>query len=582
VKDPDADEVSRSNCLSARKKTEPPPYIRAGENSVTTFLGRAALPLRLAASICALLGLLFVMTGCGALGAMANPKVAWAIQDPAPMSVVVRRADAAEATANQVDRILTATPASPDADWLRAVGPKPEDAAGEVKAVKAEPMYAKSHARVVPSEVWARTLADVQSTGGSSSNLLAMISGDLADAYAAVSAKEAEIADAKAQIETEKTAKDAKDATDDDKKEHDKSIDDLKKQVSKLEDEVDPLRKKFLAAAKEAAQKAPASARDAVGPVLVNLRQAVDDASIADGAAAVRFPLALKSLPDSVLEVVPGIVADIVEEQTGSRPILSGFKPDVKLDGTDVKLTLNGLSPDDLGKLSLGDLTKETLSRTTKWVGHAVTILASVSSTKDRLSFEQDTLDALLDGFTASGWKRSAAATIPGSDDPKVASATAAKAHARKGATASTAKVGVTEAQSKAPAAATGTATAAAIKTDKTLKAAKAAVTKTTDPADTDAPAAVPVPSAPVAATATATTTTTTTTATATLAPGAPAVCAQYAKAACNDPGLPPEIDRDQFCAGVYRRVNRLAQGDNPGKTCKALLKDLSPRRTAH
>ena len=32
-------------------------------------------------------------TGCGALSAAANPKVAWAINDPAPMSVVVRRAD---------------------------------------------------------------------------------------------------------------------------------------------------------------------------------------------------------------------------------------------------------------------------------------------------------------------------------------------------------------------------------------------------------------------------------------------------------------------------------------------------------
>ena len=228
---------------------------------VSNILGRAAAPLRLAASICAALGLLFAMTGCGALSAMANPKVAWAIQDPAPMSVVVRRADAAEATAKQVDRILTATPASPDADWLHAVGPKPEDAAGEVKAIKTEPMYVKSHARVVPAEVWARTLGDIQSTGGSSPSLLALVSGDLGAAYAAVSAKEADIADAKAQIETEKAAKDAKDASDEDKKEHDKTIDGLKERVSKLENEVEPLRKKFLEAAKEAARKAPARRR---------------------------------------------------------------------------------------------------------------------------------------------------------------------------------------------------------------------------------------------------------------------------------------------------------------------------------
>jgi hypothetical protein len=513
---------------------------------MTTFLGRAAVPLRLAVTICALFGLLFIMTGCGALGAMANPKVAWAIQDPAPMSVVVRRADAAGATATQVDRILTATAASPDAGWLRTVGPKPEDAAGEVKAIKSEPMYAKSHARVVPAEVWARTLADIQSTGGSSPNLLALISSDLADAYAAISAKEADIADAKAQIETEKAAQDAKDVSDEDKKEHDKNIDELKKKVSGLEDEVDPLRKKFLAAAKDAAQKAAANARDAVGPVLVNLRQAVDDASIADGAAAVRYPLALKSLPDSVLEVVPVIVADIVEEQTGSRPIMNGFKPDVKLDGMDVKLTLNGLSPDDLGKLSLGDLTTEAISRTKKWVIHAVTLIAAVSSTKDQLSFEQDTLDALLEGFTANGWKRTAAATIPGGDDARVASAKAAKPHAHKAASA--AKVGVAEAQA--------------------TQAAKAVVPATTTPSKT--PAAAPEPSATVEAPASPR-----------LAPGMPAVCAAYATTACDDPSLPPEADRKQFCAGVYRRVNGYAKEANPGKTCKALLKDMTPERRA-
>jgi prefoldin subunit 5 len=316
-------------------------------------------------------------------------------------------------------------------------------------------MYAKSHARVVPAEVWARTLADIQSTDGSSPNVLALISTDLGDAYAAVSAKEADIADAKAQIEAEKTAKDAKDATDEDKKGHDKTIDDLNKKVSKLEDEVDPLKKKFLAAAKDAAQKAPAASRDAVGPVLANLRQAVDDASIADGAALVRYPLALKSLPDSVQEVVPVFVADIVEEQTGHRPIMSGFKPDVKLDGTDVKLTLNGLGPDDLGKLSLGDLTTETLSRTKNWVVHAITLIGAASSTKDTLSFEEDTLDALLDGFAANGWKKADAAKIPGMDDPKVASATAkVHAHLKAGAGA---KSGVAEAQGKVTATAKGT-----------------------------------------------------------------------------------------------------------------------------
>src|SRR5208337_4707243 len=104
------------------------------------------------------LGILFLMTGCGLLGAMANPKVAWAIQDPAPMTVVVRRADAADATAQQVDRLLTATPASPDSPWLKNVGPTPDYAAQDLKALTQDPLYMQSHARVVAAEVWLRTL----------------------------------------------------------------------------------------------------------------------------------------------------------------------------------------------------------------------------------------------------------------------------------------------------------------------------------------------------------------------------------------------------------------------------------------
>jgi hypothetical protein len=470
-------------------------------------------------SICALLGLLSTMTGCGALSAMANPKVAWAIQDPAPMSVVVRRADAAEATAAQVERILGATPASADADWLKAVGPSPQDAAGEVKALKSEPMYAKSHARVVPAEVWARTLPDVKSTDGSSPNLLALVSGELAASYAAISAKEADAATARAQLATENAAKEAKGATDEDKKGHDKTIADLKKKLSRLEGEMAPLREKFLAGAKEAAQKAPASARDAVGPVLANLRQAVEDASIADGAAAVRYPLALKSLPDSLLEVVPVFVADVVEEQTGHRPILSGFHPDVKLDGMDVKLTLNGLGPDDLGKLSPGDLTTEVLGRTKKWVAHAITLLGAVSSTKDALSFEEEALDALMSGFAASGAKKVEAAKIPGADDPKVASATA-KVHAHvKASTAAPARA-VTDRQPS----------------DDALPY---------DPEDGLSG----------------------------LASGLPAACVDYARAACFKPGLPASTDRRHFCEGVVKQVNATGKNTGAEKSCKAMRK---------
>jgi hypothetical protein len=411
---------------------------------MTTVLGRAVV-------LCATLGVLFLTTGCGMLSAVANPKVAWAFNDPAPMTVVVRRADAAEATAQQVDRILTATPASPDADWLKTVGPKPEDAACDMKALSQEPMYAQSHARVVAAEVWLRTLGDIKSDKGSSPNILGIVSTDLGDQYAAILAKENEVALLDQRIEAEKTARDAKGVSDADKKAHDAAIDDLKSQKSKKQDEVDPLKKKFLASVKDAAAQTPAEKRDAVGPALVNLRQAVDDASIADGAAALRYPMAIPSMLDSVKQMVPIFVADIVEEQTGNRPLLQGFKPDVSLDGTDVKLTINGLSKDDLGKISIGDLTTQTIGRTKDWVVHTLGLLAAIGSTKDHLSFEQDTLDALLDGFAKNGWTRAVAAKIPEANDPKVASATPRVRKHVKPAVAPA--IGVAEAQpTKAPA----------------------------------------------------------------------------------------------------------------------------------
>ena len=459
---------------------------------MSTIWGRAATG-------CALFGILSVMTGCGALGAMANPKVAWALKDPAPMTVVVRRADAADATSKQVNRLLNATPASPDSDWLKNVGPKPEDAAADMKALTQDPLYAQSHARIVAAEVWLRTLGDLQSTDGSSPNVLGIVSKDLGDQYAAITAKEQEIAQLDTQIEQEKDARDAKGVSDADKKTHDKNVDDLKKQKSAKEDEVDPLKKKFLDAAKDAAGKTPSDARDAVANALVNLRQAVEDATIADGAAAVRYPLAVTSMLDSVKQMVPVFVADIIEEQTGKRPSLQGLQPNVTLDGMTPAITLNGLSKDDMGKISMGDLTTETVSRTKNWVGHALGLLGSISSTKDSLSFEEDTLDALLDGFAKNGWKRLDPVVIPEQTDPKVMTATA-KVRPHVAPSQSAPPVGVAEAQAakSTPPAAPAPDATPATKSTKGTKSVKAAAKKPTAATAQPAPQAPPADHAPV------------------------------------------------------------------------------------
>ena len=101
--------------------------------------------------------LLTVGTGCGALSAAANPKLAWAVADPAPMTVVVRRADAAQNTSKEVDRLLTATPADGSSDWMKKTAIDKADASAKMKELTEFSLYKDSKARVVPSEIWAKT-----------------------------------------------------------------------------------------------------------------------------------------------------------------------------------------------------------------------------------------------------------------------------------------------------------------------------------------------------------------------------------------------------------------------------------------
>jgi len=351
-------------------------------------------------------------TGCGALGAMANPKVAWAVTDPAPMNIVVRRADAAAATSKEVDRLLTSTPASPDSDWMAKVGPSTDDTKTLMKTVGDMPVYKQSKARIVASEVWVRTLPGVRSDNGQYPSLLAVIDTSLADSYAKIMAKKQEVADLKASRAEEDAAASAKDVSDDDKKVHKTKISALDKQISDAEDAVSPLQKDFLKEAKAKSSQTSADVKKGFGGAFVNLRQAVEDAEIANGAAAVRYPMAVPGIQGAVKSQVSVIVADILEEKTGTRPTLANLKLGIGFDGSSPTVTIAGLTSTDLGKISVGDLTTETLNRTKDWMGHALGLLGDISKTKEVLGFEEDVLDAVLEGFKTGAWQAPTATTI--------------------------------------------------------------------------------------------------------------------------------------------------------------------------
>ena len=451
-------------------------------------------------------------SGCGALSAAANPKVAWALQDPAPMSIVVRRADVAEKTAQQVDRVMTDTPANDDSAWLAKVAPQKEEASATLAELRKHQLYAVGSpgggARIVSAEVWAKSLSAIEPKGAASKSaapgaptpapepadpvakaavpeakpadakadkkgskkgggkpgslakndkadktgnkkgsknapladkpvatepvataapataplsasaakypsLLAAIDKDLGTSWAEVMEKKKAIGETKGQIAALEAANDVKGVSDADKKANKKTIDSLEKQVSKGEKEADKLAEAFIPKAKAAAGKAAPEVRERFGAVLVNLRQAVDDAKTSNGAAAVRYPMAATTLLDSTKAMAAVYVADVIEEKTGKRPTMAGFAPGVTMEGGKVAITLNGLSASDMGKIPMGELTTEVATRTTKWVGHAMGLLGTISGTSDMLKFEDDVLGALVDGFKAGGWTPPAATTIP-------------------------------------------------------------------------------------------------------------------------------------------------------------------------
>jgi len=341
-------------------------------------------------------------TGCGALSTVSDPKVAWAVQDPAPMQVVVRRADVADTTVREVHRLLVRTPVGDHSDWFSKVALGPEEAAAEMREAGKDPMYAESHARVVTAEAWARTLPRVTSSERESPNLLAGIRPDVADAYATIMARKADIAAIGALVAGEQQAIDAKDVSPDDRARHQSSRSKLEDSRREAEAEVAPLERAFLANAKVAATQLAPERRERLGPAVRSLLQALADADVANSAAAVRYAAAQGSLVSSLRGVVPVIVADIIEEKTGTRPDVTRLTSEIALSATEVSLTLAGLSPTDLGDLELDELTRETIARANKWVTHAATLLSSVASTRDAIAFQTEALGGILAGMRSS------------------------------------------------------------------------------------------------------------------------------------------------------------------------------------
>jgi hypothetical protein len=360
---------------------------------------------------------LSLTTGCGLLSAATNPGAFWAVNDPANLQIVVRRADAALITTAEVNRLLTATPAGKDTPWVASVSPDPKAAAAEIKALQQDPDYAATRARVVGAEVWMRMLGDVGATSGEHPNLLAAVDQSLADSYLAVGLKQAEIASLKSQIETEKQAASADGVSPDDKKTHEDQAKTLQKQADDAQGAVDPLKTKFLGQVKDACAKVSNDDKARYAPAVASLLAALDDADMANSAAALKYPLVIKGLPDALKKVVPNIAMDIVEEQTGARPNLANLKVSVSVSGGSPSITLDGLG--DVGALQPAEVIKQTVTRSVAWFAHTLTLLATISSTKDKISFERETLIQMQTAFAPAA-PSLVVVKVPAFDSPDV------------------------------------------------------------------------------------------------------------------------------------------------------------------
>lgn len=121
---------------------------------------------------------------CGMLSAITNPGAAFALNEPAPMSIVVRRAEVANATAHQIERVIGEAAFGAKAKWVDRVTIAKADAEAMLKTAGADPIYAMTQTRVMPAEAWLIALSGVCDKDDEHSSLMAALSDEADEKYA--------------------------------------------------------------------------------------------------------------------------------------------------------------------------------------------------------------------------------------------------------------------------------------------------------------------------------------------------------------------------------------------------------------
>jgi hypothetical protein len=320
------------------------------------------------------------------------------------MQTVVRRADVARATANEVERIMSGTGVDADSKWTDKLAIKKADAEPILKDVSKDPEYVSQTGeklKVVPAEAWAQILSKVCSTESGKPSLYGEISDDVHTQYADIAAQAKTVAKLKADISIEDDAIDDKDKADE-KADHEKKKADLKDQLQKAEDDYKPKIEAFKKKLAEDAAKASPEVKKQLSAAVASLQKAVEDAKLANTAALLGYPRAFPGLKDEAKIIVKRIAADTIEASIGTRPNLEKLTPEVKIKGG-VSVTIAGLSPGDLGKLKLDEAVKDIAKRSTDYLGHVITLLGYISETGELLALQSDVLDTTQKALAGPG-----------------------------------------------------------------------------------------------------------------------------------------------------------------------------------
>ncbi len=347
-----------------------------------------------------LAGALSSLTGCGFFKGLTNPDVAWAMGEPTTMSVIVRRTELASGIADEVDRLVIETPVDEAAQ--KALELKRADLEKRLEVASTEPIYEGQPLRVVPAEAWFPTLAAACAQEDGHDTLVGMLEGDVEDRLGEVMAQGRKIAKLEAEIETLETKRDEDGASEAQRSAAEEKIAKLEAEIDELEAGYEPKVDELLASVRERASQVPDKAKERMTPIVLNLLEAVEDARIANDAAMVRYPMAMPSLTTDLQQAATRFVADVIEEKSGHRPATKGIAPQISLEGTDVKLGLNGVPAEALGELDMGEVVSEVTDRTQAYAGRAFTLLADASETEDRLAFQADLLTAWRDGLAVA------------------------------------------------------------------------------------------------------------------------------------------------------------------------------------